>query len=83
MVFYFLHKSNLLWFSIGQQGSFLGLEVEVPKKSYSTQLIVMDSEKGVEKQVKIEDGGFLKGDIVTLTIPQVSCCTAFSVVFVV
>ncbi|KAK6139698.1 hypothetical protein DH2020_026566 [Rehmannia glutinosa] len=34
---------------MGEQGSILGVEVEVPRKSYCTQLVAMDNEKGTEK----------------------------------
>ncbi|XP_027177425.1 inter-alpha-trypsin inhibitor heavy chain H3 isoform X2 [Coffea eugenioides] len=56
---------------MGEQGSILGVEVEVPKKSYSTQLISMDDERNAEKGAKAEDVCFLKPHIFTLTIPQV------------
>ncbi|KAK6131780.1 hypothetical protein DH2020_034476 [Rehmannia glutinosa] len=62
---------------MGEQGSILGVEVEVPRKSYCTQLVAMDSEKGTEKVAKIEDGGFLKSRIYTLTIPQASFLISF------
>ncbi|KAK9274868.1 hypothetical protein L1049_022122 [Liquidambar formosana] len=56
---------------MGEQGSVLGVEVEVPKKSYCTQLIAMDDRTNVEKAVRPETGGFLKPHIFVLTIPQV------------
>ncbi|GFP87217.1 inter-alpha-trypsin inhibitor heavy chain h3 [Phtheirospermum japonicum] len=34
---------------MGEQGSILGVEVELPRASYSTQLVAMDNEKGTEK----------------------------------
>ncbi|KAI3711511.1 hypothetical protein L1987_70049 [Smallanthus sonchifolius] len=52
---------------MGSEGSILGVEVELTRKSYKTQLVVMD-EKG--ETAKPEDGGFLKPHIFTLTIPQ-------------
>ncbi|PIN24772.1 hypothetical protein CDL12_02496 [Handroanthus impetiginosus] len=63
---------------MGEQGSLLGVEVEVPRKSYCTQLIAIDSE-GTEKVAKREDGGFLKANIFTLTIPQIDGGTNLSV----
>ncbi|KAF5743034.1 hypothetical protein HS088_TW09G01096 [Tripterygium wilfordii] len=56
---------------MGEQGSILGVEVEIPRKSYSTQLISWDDKKSMEKEARAEDGGFLKQNIFTLTIPQV------------
>ncbi|KAL2251021.1 UNVERIFIED_CONTAM: Inter-alpha-trypsin inhibitor heavy chain H3 [Sesamum indicum] len=41
---------------MGEQGSILGVEVELPRKSYSTQLISVDNEKGTEKVPKIDGG---------------------------
>ncbi|CAA2955435.1 von Willebrand factor A domain-containing DDB_G0286969-like [Olea europaea subsp. europaea] len=66
---------------MGEQGSILGVEVEVPRKSYSTQLIALDNERDTDKVEKIEDGGFLKPHIFTLTIPQVDGGTNLSVKF--
>ncbi|XP_038712299.1 uncharacterized protein LOC120006353 isoform X2 [Tripterygium wilfordii] len=56
---------------MGEQGSILGVEVEIPRKSYSTQLIAWDDKKGMEKEAPAEDGGLLKQNVFTLTIPQV------------
>ncbi|KAL7136872.1 hypothetical protein ABFS83_10G058900 [Erythranthe nasuta] len=65
---------------MGEQGSILGVEVEVPRKSYSTQIIAAESEKCTEQKVaKIEDGGFLRAHIFTLTIPQIDGGTNISV----
>ncbi|XP_076888220.1 uncharacterized protein LOC143538588 [Bidens hawaiensis] len=55
----------------GLQGSILGVEVELTRKSYKTQLVVMDEKGETETAAKPEDGGFLKPHIFTLTIPQV------------
>ncbi|CAI9782705.1 unnamed protein product [Fraxinus pennsylvanica] len=71
----------LLAVPMGEQGSILGVEVEVPRKSYSTQLIDLDNERDTDKVAKIEDGGFLKPHIFTLTIPQVDGGTNLSVKF--
>ncbi|XP_023744322.1 uncharacterized protein LOC111892509 [Lactuca sativa] len=56
---------------MGLEGSILGVEVEVTNKSYKTQLVVMDEKGETQTLAKPEDGGFLKPDIFTLTIPQV------------
>lgn len=64
---------------MGEQGSILGVEVEVPRKSYGTELISMDNEKGTENVARTEGGGFLKAHIFTLTVPQVDGGTNISV----
>ncbi|GJR97819.1 inter-alpha-trypsin inhibitor heavy chain-related protein [Tanacetum coccineum] len=56
---------------MGPQGSILGVEVQLIRKSYKTQLVVMDEKGETESVGKPEDGGFLKPNIFTLTIPQV------------
>ncbi|KAL3642875.1 hypothetical protein CASFOL_013690 [Castilleja foliolosa] len=56
-----------------------GVEVELPRKTYNTQLVAMDNEKGTENDAKIEDGGFLKSHIYTLKIPQIDGGTNISV----
>ncbi|KAJ8543357.1 hypothetical protein K7X08_005880 [Anisodus acutangulus] len=64
---------------MGEQGSILGVEVELPRKSYCTKILTMDNESETEKVAKIEDGCFLKPHIFTLTIPQVDGGTNISV----
>lgn len=64
---------------MGEQGSILGVEVELPRKSYRTEFIDIDNEKGMENVAKVEGNGFLKADIFTLTIPQVDGGTNISV----
>ncbi|KAG2728619.1 hypothetical protein I3760_01G213700 [Carya illinoinensis] len=54
-----------------EQGSLLGVEVDVSGRSYRTQLITMEDITGIEKMAKSEDGRFLKGRIYTLKVPQV------------
>ncbi|KAM7513519.1 hypothetical protein LguiA_003102 [Lonicera macranthoides] len=56
---------------MGEQGSILGVEVEIPRRSYCTQLVAMDDKSVTEKVAKAEDGGFLKPHIFTVTVPQV------------
>ncbi|XP_052200302.1 uncharacterized protein LOC127806815 isoform X2 [Diospyros lotus] len=56
---------------MGEQGSVLGVEVDTPRKSYHTQQIAMDEKKDMDKAAKAENGGFLKPNIFTFTIPQV------------
>ncbi|XP_074339508.1 uncharacterized protein LOC141677462 isoform X2 [Apium graveolens] len=55
---------------MGEQGSILGIEVEVPGKSYSSKLVAMD-DNDMEKLPKYENGGFLKPHIYIFTIPEV------------
>ncbi|KAJ0780337.1 putative von Willebrand factor, type A, von Willebrand factor A-like domain superfamily [Helianthus annuus] len=55
---------------MGEEGSILGAEVEVARKSYSTKLVV-DENGEEESAAVVEDGGLLKPQIFTLTIPQV------------
>ncbi|XP_010537667.1 PREDICTED: inter-alpha-trypsin inhibitor heavy chain H3-like isoform X3 [Tarenaya hassleriana] len=56
---------------MGEQGFVLGVEVEIPRKSYTTQLVTSEDGKEMEKNARPENGGFLKPNIFTLTIPQV------------
>ncbi|KAJ1439938.1 von Willebrand factor, type A [Sesbania bispinosa] len=56
---------------MGPQGSILGVEVSVHRKSYSTQLIDMEDNNGKENVTLAQDGGFLKANVFTLTIPQI------------
>lgn len=58
------------------------MEVEVPRKSYCTELI-MEDDKDTEKATKIENGSFLKANIFTITIPQASFTTSFLFIFIV
>ncbi|KAF2287109.1 hypothetical protein GH714_038220 [Hevea brasiliensis] len=55
---------------MGEQGSILGVEVEVPRMSYSTELIAVDDKKDMEKEGRPENGGFLKPHIFTMAIPK-------------
>ncbi|OIT21774.1 PREDICTED: uncharacterized protein LOC109218469 isoform X2 [Nicotiana attenuata] len=64
---------------MGEQGSILGVEVELPRKTYCTKIVAVDDESGTEKLAKIEDGCFLTPQIFTLTIPQVDGGTNISV----
>uniref|UniRef100_A0A0V0IRS9 Putative poly [ADP-ribose] polymerase 4-like n=1 Tax=Solanum chacoense TaxID=4108 RepID=A0A0V0IRS9_SOLCH len=64
---------------MGEQGSILGVEVELLRKSYSTKIVTLDDESETEKVAKIQDGCFLKPHIFTLSIPQVDGGTNISV----
>ncbi|KAM3254208.1 hypothetical protein ACQJBY_047998 [Aegilops geniculata] len=55
---------------MGEEGSILGAEVTVGKKSYNTHVIDVDGNSPV-KIVKTESGGTLKRQFFQLTIPQV------------
>ncbi|KAM0000942.1 putative von Willebrand factor, type A, von Willebrand factor A-like domain superfamily [Helianthus debilis subsp. tardiflorus] len=56
---------------MGEEGSILGAEVEVARKSYSTRLALIDENEEEESEAKPEEGGLLKAHIFTFTIPQV------------
>ncbi|MCE3051160.1 hypothetical protein HAX54_049015 [Datura stramonium] len=64
---------------MGEQGSILGVEVELPRKSYCTKIVPPDDESETEKVANIEDRCFLKPHIFILTIPQVDGGTNISV----
>ncbi|KAF8114348.1 hypothetical protein N665_0039s0110 [Sinapis alba] len=64
---------------IGDQGSILGVEVEIPRKSYTTQLITAQDGNELEKTAQPQSGGFLKPNIFTLTVPQVDGGTNLSI----
>ncbi|KAI4380324.1 hypothetical protein MLD38_006528 [Melastoma candidum] len=54
----------------GEQGSVLGVEVTISKKSYSTRIVAVE-DKDIDKLARAEDGGLLKPHIFTLRVPQV------------
>ncbi|XP_022953610.1 uncharacterized protein LOC111456095 isoform X1 [Cucurbita moschata] len=57
---------------MGEQGSLLGVEVDVSGTSYRTELVSMEDAEAIQKLAKSEDGKFLKGRrIYTLKIPKV------------
>ncbi|XVE53965.1 hypothetical protein DITRI_Ditri03aG0044600 [Diplodiscus trichospermus] len=64
---------------MGDQGSILGVEVDLPTKSYSTELNGVEESKGIQKIARPEDGGFLKPHIFTITIPQIDGGTNISI----
>ncbi|KAL5728559.1 hypothetical protein ACHQM5_001630 [Ranunculus cassubicifolius] len=64
---------------MGQQGSILGVDFDLARKSYSTQLIDVNGQIDTEKSLKEEDGGFLKPHIFTMTLPQVDGGSNFSI----
>ncbi|XWS26573.1 hypothetical protein CRYUN_Cryun26dG0042300 [Craigia yunnanensis] len=64
---------------MGDQGSILGVEVDLPTKSYSTELNGVEESEGIGKIARPEDGGFLKPHIFTLTIPQIDGGTNISI----
>ncbi|KAM0953036.1 putative von Willebrand factor, type A, von Willebrand factor A-like domain superfamily [Dioscorea sansibarensis] len=57
---------------MGEQGSILGVELDVERKSYSAQVIPTVEDLNVEKLLKNEDGGFMKPQYFSCTIPLVS-----------
>ncbi|XP_042485970.1 inter-alpha-trypsin inhibitor heavy chain H3 isoform X3 [Macadamia integrifolia] len=56
---------------MSEKGSILGVEVDVARKSYSTQLVAIDEKIDVEKLAKTRHGSFLKPQIFTVTIPMI------------
>ncbi|KAJ9128484.1 hypothetical protein P3X46_034961 [Hevea brasiliensis] len=64
---------------MGDQGSILGVEVDITGESYHSQLITAEETKDKEKVNKGGDGRYLKGSIYTFKIPQVGGGTVISV----
>ncbi|KAE8735296.1 TMEM184C protein [Hibiscus syriacus] len=64
---------------MGDQGSILGVEVDLPTKSYSSQLIGVEESKGIQKTAKPEDGEFVNSQIFTITIPKIDGGTFISI----
>uniref|UniRef100_M4DJ47 VWFA domain-containing protein n=1 Tax=Brassica campestris TaxID=3711 RepID=M4DJ47_BRACM len=62
-----------------EHGSILGVEVEITRKSYATQLIAAQDGNELEKTTQTQSGGFLKPNIFTLTVPQVDGGTNLSI----
>ncbi|XP_010261798.1 PREDICTED: inter alpha-trypsin inhibitor, heavy chain 4-like [Nelumbo nucifera] len=56
---------------MSEQGSILGVEVDVIRRSYCTRLITTEEKEDTAKAAKVKDGGFLKPQIFTMTIPEV------------
>ncbi|RWR95873.1 von Willebrand factor [Cinnamomum micranthum f. kanehirae] len=56
---------------MGEQGSILGVEIEVARRLCSTQLMQMEETQDMEKATKGENGGFLKPQMFSLTVPKV------------
>ncbi|XP_062189930.1 uncharacterized protein LOC133892959 [Phragmites australis] len=54
---------------MGEQGSILGAEVTIGRRSYNTQ--VTEVEEHMENYAKTDSGGLLKPELFFLTIPQV------------
>ncbi|XP_019198615.1 PREDICTED: inter-alpha-trypsin inhibitor heavy chain H3-like isoform X2 [Ipomoea nil] len=65
---------------MGEQGSILGVEVEVPRELYCTEIIAFEDQKDSGKvAAKVDDGNYLKPNIFTLKIPQIDGGTNLSV----
>lgn len=64
---------------MGEQGSILGVEVDIPRKSYHTEVVPMEDKRDGGKALGANDGVFLKPDIFLLTIPQVDGGTNLSI----
>ncbi|KAK7411845.1 hypothetical protein VNO78_03288 [Psophocarpus tetragonolobus] len=62
----------LLALPLPPQGSILGVEVSVHRKSYSTKLIDMkEDSNGKENMIQAQYGGFVGPNLFTLQIPQI------------
>lgn len=68
----------LLAVPMGEQGSILGVDIDVPRKSFHTQLVPKEDERD-DKASSANDGAFLRPDIFFLTIPQVDGGTNLSI----
>ncbi|XP_010273855.1 PREDICTED: uncharacterized protein LOC104609280 isoform X3 [Nelumbo nucifera] len=66
---------------MSERGSVLGVEVDVIRKSYRTQLIKMEENMDIVKVSKVKDGGFLKPHIFTMTIPEIDGGSNLSIKF--
>ncbi|CAL5085585.1 unnamed protein product [Urochloa decumbens] len=55
---------------MGEQGSILGAEVTIGRRSYNTQVIEVE-DNTVENHGQIQSGGLLKPQLFFLTVPQV------------
>ncbi|XP_039014344.1 uncharacterized protein LOC120144317 [Hibiscus syriacus] len=64
---------------MGDQGSILGVEVDLPTKSYSTELVGVEESKGIKNIAKPEDGVFVCPRIFTITIPKIDGGTSVSI----
>ncbi|XP_052304879.1 uncharacterized protein LOC7467926 isoform X2 [Populus trichocarpa] len=64
---------------MGEQGSILGVEIEASRKLYYTELVAIEDRKDLEKEVRIENGGFLKPHTFTITIPKVDGGSTLSI----
>ncbi|XP_027901760.1 uncharacterized protein LOC114162163 isoform X2 [Vigna unguiculata] len=66
---------------VPHQGSILGVEVSVHRKSYSTLLVDMKDKNGKENMIQCQDGGFIGPNLFTLQIPQIDGGSKLSVKF--
>ncbi|GFP91687.1 von willebrand factor a domain-containing protein ddb_g0292028 [Phtheirospermum japonicum] len=64
---------------MGEQGSVLGVEVESPSKTYSTQSISLEDTADAANVASSKDGFLIRGRIYTLKIPQVDGGTMLSI----
>ncbi|KAJ8774234.1 hypothetical protein K2173_009665 [Erythroxylum novogranatense] len=72
-------SSCLIAVPMGEQGSLLGVEVDVAGRSYHSQLITAEDAKDKEKAYRREEGRYLKGNIYTFKIPQVDGGSSLSI----
>ncbi|XP_074280794.1 uncharacterized protein LOC141605796 isoform X2 [Silene latifolia] len=64
---------------MGEQGSIHSVEIDIPRKSYHTQLVATEDKRDLENALGADDGLLLRPDIFLLTIPQVDGGTNVSI----
>ncbi|CAH9115948.1 unnamed protein product [Cuscuta europaea] len=57
---------------MGEQGSILGVEVELPKDIYCTEIVAWEDEREMGMTTKVSNGCYLKPNIFTVKIPQIN-----------
>ncbi|CAH9055497.1 unnamed protein product [Cuscuta epithymum] len=57
---------------MGEQGSILGVEVELPKDIYCTEIVAWEDQREMSMTTKVSNGCYLKPNIFTVKIPQIN-----------
>nr|KYP62199.1 Inter-alpha-trypsin inhibitor heavy chain H1 [Cajanus cajan] len=69
----------LIAMPLPHQGSILGVEVTVHRKSYSTKLVDLKDNNGEENMILAQNGGFIGPNLFTLSIPKIDGGSILSV----
>ncbi|KAL2327289.1 hypothetical protein Fmac_020716 [Flemingia macrophylla] len=69
----------LLALPLPHQGSILGVEITVHRKSYSTKLVDLKDNNGEENMIQAQNGGFIAPNLFTLSIPKIDGGSILSV----